>query len=244
MNPPRVSIVIPAYNEGAHIARTLRAAQAQTYPNCEIIVVNNNSTDDTAQQVRAFPHVQLVDESSQGILFARERGRRVATGDFIASLDADCLPRPTWIADALEHLNDPAVVAVSGPYDLYDASPTMRLPHLYSQKVFLPIMTRVAYRLFGRGVIAMGGNTIARASALEAIGGYDTSIKFYGEDMDTANRLARVGRVLYYGRLTMPTSARRYLKHGMARIQGKYFLNFFSIIFQGKPYRNEFGEQL
>ena len=238
----KVSIVIPAYNEEAYLERTLEAARAQTYPDIEIIVVDNNSTDQTQDVARRFPAVRIVDEPRQGILYARECGRRAATGDIIVSMDADCLPHPAWVADAVRYFSDPSVVAVSGPYDLFDAPPFFHWSHLYSQKLIFPVLTRVFYALFGRGVIAMGGNTFARASALAAISGYDTRIKFYAEDMDTANRLATIGRVIYHNDIVMRTSARRYLKHGIMKIQGKYLLNYIWVVLFKRPYRNEFAE--
>lgn len=238
----KLSIVIPAYNEEAYLGRTLEAALAQTYPDLELIVVDNNSTDRTADVVRQFPTVRLMHESRQGILFARECGRRAATGDIIVSMDADCEPHPAWAANAVRYFANPSVVAVSGPYDLHDAPPFFHWSHLYSQKLVFPLLTRALYALFGRGVIAMGGNTFARASALAAINGYDTNIKFYAEDMDTANRLAQVGRVVYHNDVAIRTSARRYLKHGIMRIQGKYLMNYLWVVLFRKPFRNEFGE--
>ncbi len=238
----KVSIVIPAYNEEAYLGKTLAAALAQTYPDLEIIVVNNNSTDRTAHVAQQFPGVRLVHEPQHGILFARERGRCAATGDIIVSMDADCLPHPQWVANAVRYFTDPSVVAVSGPYDLYDAPPFFHWTHLYSQKLIFPPFTRVLYALFGRGVIAMGGNTFARASALTAINGYNLNLKFYAEDMDTANRLAGVGRVMYHNDVAIRTSARRYLKHGILKIQGKYLMNYLWIVLFHRPFRNEFEE--
>ena len=238
----KVSIVIPAYNEEGYLRETLKAALAQDYPDIEILVIDNNSNDRTAEVASEFPNVRLLHEPQQGILFARECGRRAATGDIIVSMDADCLPTPSWVSNAVKYFDDPKVVAVSGPYDLFDAPPFFHWTHLYSQKLIFPIMTRTLYALFGRGVIAMGGNTFARASALDAINGYNLNLKFYAEDMDTANRLAQIGRVVYHNDISIRTSARRYLKHGILRIQGKYLLNYIWISLFHRPFRNEFGE--
>ncbi|HTP57126.1 MAG TPA: glycosyltransferase family 2 protein [Candidatus Paceibacterota bacterium] len=238
----KVSIVIPAYNEEAYLGKTLEAALAQTHPDLEVIVVNNNSTDRTAQVAARFPGVRLVFEPRHGILFARECGRRAATGDVVVSMDADCIPHPAWVVNAVRYFSDPSVVAVSGPYDLYDAPSFFHWTHLKSQQWIFPWLTRLLYRWFGRGVIAMGGNTFARSSALAAIGGYNLNLKFYAEDMDTANRLATVGRVMYHNDVAIKTSARRYLKHGIMKIQYKYLMNYLWIVLFRKPFRNEFEE--
>ena len=83
---PKISVVVPAYNEALVISSTLRAILAQDYPDFEVIVVNNASTDNTAEIVHGFeisgkiPSVRLVHETKKGLLHARERGRKEARG--------------------------------------------------------------------------------------------------------------------------------------------------------------------
>lgn len=237
----KVSVIIPARNEERYIARTIRAVLAQRYPHLEVIVVDNGSTDRTMDIVRQFPQVRLVSEPRPGVQFARECGRRQATGDIIANLDADNLPGPEWVSRAVAYFADPKVVGMSGPYDLYDAPFLIRMVHLFTQKIIFPVLTTVLYTLFGRGVIAIGGNMFSRATALETIGGYNTAIRFYGDDIDTANRLARVGKFLFRDAIAVRASARRYQRSGYLRQQWLYTLNYLWVVLLGHPYRNEFG---
>ncbi|MGQ9732854.1 MAG: glycosyltransferase family 2 protein [Candidatus Zipacnadales bacterium] len=87
----KVSVVIPAYNAAATIERELNSVYAQTYPNIiEVIVVDDGSTDNTAQIVRRrYPSAVLVQQPNVGEAGARNRGIREANGEYIAFLDAD-----------------------------------------------------------------------------------------------------------------------------------------------------------
>lgn len=232
----RVTVVIPAYNEEAVLPDTLRAALAQTYDNFEIIVVDNASKDRTSEVAKQFPGVKVVREDRKGILFAREGGRKAATGDIIAHLDADCLPPPTWLATGVANFNNPNIVAVSGPCDFHDGPTAFRWTSLYLQKTIFTLTNLIIQHVLRNGAVLIGGNTMIRASALASIGGYDTTISFYGEDTDTAKRLARVGRVRFIPRFEMKTSARRFKDMGVIRVVYLYLMNFFSVILRGRPY--------
>ncbi|MFA6307205.1 MAG: glycosyltransferase family A protein, partial [Patescibacteria group bacterium] len=101
----RASVVIPAHNEEKNISATIRALLAQSHPDFEIIVVNNASTDRTAEIAEGFP-VKVVHESRKGLLWARERGRLEATGDIVVNIDADCLPDEDWLSRGTAHFLD------------------------------------------------------------------------------------------------------------------------------------------
>jgi len=232
----KVSIIIPAYNEEQYIGDTLRAVLAQNHPDIEIIVVDNNSTDRTKDKVREFSGIRLVEEKRRGVQWARERGRQEAQGEIIANLDADCLPDTAWVEKALCYFDNSSVVAVSGPYDYYDGAPVFRTASSFIQRFCFNILHRIAYHLFGRGVFVMGGNLFICADALQKIGGYNTSIAFYGDDTDTANRLLSVGKVLYRNDVTVKSSARRFERMGALTIFWKYMINFFWVAIFNRPY--------
>lgn len=90
---PAVSVVIPAYNEERYLAACLTSLQKQTLKNFETIVVDNNSTDKTAEIARRFG-AKVVKELKQGIIPARERGFREAKAEIIARTDADTIVAP------------------------------------------------------------------------------------------------------------------------------------------------------
>ena len=83
--------------------------------------------------------------------------------------------------------------------------------------------------------MVVGGNFAIRRRVLDAMAGFDASIEFYGEDADIARRARKFGKVLFSPRFVMPTSGRRLQKQGYFKTAGIYFINFFSIVFRGKP---------
>jgi glycosyltransferase involved in cell wall biosynthesis len=99
MKPPLVSILIPAYNAEATLAETLRSATAQTWHRKEIVVVDDGSTDDTAQIARSFSssNVKLVRTANHGLSAAVNAAYRECQGDYIQELDADDLMAPDKI---------------------------------------------------------------------------------------------------------------------------------------------------
>ena len=221
----KVSIVIPAYNEESCIAQTLERVCAMEYPDFEVIVVNNASTDSTSEIVKKFP-VRLVHEDRKGLLFARECGRLAATGEIIANIDADCLPKKNWISNNVTPFSNPNIVAVSGPYDYFDGSKFFRFMSLLIQKTIYVFMSKILNK-FNQGGVLIGGNNLIRASVLNELGGYDTSILFYGEDTNTAKRISRKGKIYFNPKCVMKTSARRFKTEGFVRVSAKYFYHFF-----------------
>lgn len=116
-----ISVVIPAYNEQQYIAQCLSSLAAQTTAPYEVIVVDNNSTDKTAEIVsRQFPNVRLIQEPNQGMAYARNAGYNAARGTIIARCDADCRPPANWIAQLEGLFTNPQTHAVTGPSEFYD----------------------------------------------------------------------------------------------------------------------------
>jgi len=122
---PRVSVVIPVRDDAVHLRRCLTALAVQTRPADEVVVVDNGSTDDSAAVARGAGAVVLT-EPVRGIARASARGYDRASGDVIVRLDADSVPPPSWIADAVRLLADPGVVAVTGPGRPRGGGPVVR----------------------------------------------------------------------------------------------------------------------
>jgi GT2 family glycosyltransferase len=87
--------------------------------------------------------------------------------------------------------------------------------------------------------MVQGGNFVLSREALEAIGGYDVSITFYGEDTDIARRLHHVGKVMFTFDLKMLSSARRLKHEGMITIAWRYAVNYFWTTFFKHPFTRE-----
>src|SRR5438552_12941311 len=101
---PLVSILIPAYNAERWIAETMRSALRQTWPNKEILVVDDGSTDQTLRIARQFPSkaISVVSQKNQGAAAARNKAFDLCQGDYVQWLDADDLLSPDKIAKQME----------------------------------------------------------------------------------------------------------------------------------------------
>ncbi len=127
----RISVVIPAYNEEKNIAACLKSLMKQDIAADEIIVVDNNSTDRTAEIARSLG-ARVVEASQKGIAQARNAGFDAATSDIIARTDADsCVPRD-WISKIHDHFAFGTCDALSGPGIYFDLPfPTTWLMRCY-----------------------------------------------------------------------------------------------------------------
>lgn len=95
----KVSVVIPTYNSARYVTQAVDSVLNQTYTDFEILVVDDGSTDETAEVMRRYePRVRYIRQSNGGVALARNRGIEEASGQYIAFLDAD----DTWFADKLE----------------------------------------------------------------------------------------------------------------------------------------------
>jgi len=225
-----VSLIIPAYNEENYIGACLDAVMRNIAPRAhEIIVVDNGSTDATAEIVGRYPEVTRVFEPAKGITRARQAGYRHASGKILAFIDADTLPPAGWIEQIEEQFAAQADLAcLSGPYDYHDLP---RLRRRIAAAWF--VAARLVYR--GVGYMMVGGNFAIRRTVLDAMGGFDATIEFYGEDADVGRRARRFGRVLFRRQFVMPTSARRLQQEGHVKTAGIYLINFASIALRGRP---------
>ena len=95
---PLVSVIVAAYNAERYIAETLDSIRAQTFRNFEVIVVDDGSTDRTAQIVAGFPEVCYLRQDNHGAASARNKGILLARGSYVAFIDADDL----WLPEKLE----------------------------------------------------------------------------------------------------------------------------------------------
>lgn len=94
---PLVSVIVPAYNVERYIAECIDSLQAQTYPNVEIIVVDDGSTDATASVLRRYErrgNIKLISQQNQGVSSARNKALGAAQGEFVAFIDSDDVVHP------------------------------------------------------------------------------------------------------------------------------------------------------
>lgn len=121
-NTPLVSIIIPVYNAEKYLKETLQSALDQTWPNKEIIIVDDGSTDDSAAIVRSYnrPIIKLIQQKNQGASSAKQTGLSYAGGDFIQYLDADDILHPDKLTlQVNELINRPGFISIGRTAHFY-----------------------------------------------------------------------------------------------------------------------------
>jgi glycosyltransferase involved in cell wall biosynthesis len=232
----RISVIVCAYNEESCLDACLQSLANQSRPADELIVVNNASTDRTREVAAARAGVSVVDEPVKGLVRARARGYAQASGDVLVYTDADCRAPRGWLAAVERELvGRPASVAVTGPYRFYDWDAIGRLGARLYDFTLAPFAHVLSQRVLRIGAVLYGGNFAVRRSALDRIGGFDTSIEFHGEDTNLGRRLAAVGEVCLSYRCWTSTSARRYNAQGKWRVLRVYVRNFWSETVRHRP---------
>jgi glycosyltransferase involved in cell wall biosynthesis len=231
-----LSVIVCAHNEAGYLGACLHSLLAQSRPPDEIIVVNNDSSDATGSVAAAIAGVRVVDEPRRGLVVARESGRRAAKGDILVYVDADCRAPFQWL-EKIERrfLKRPSLLAMSAPYRFYDWHLRGRaLIRAYDVTV-APLTQTLVKHVLRIGTVFYGGNFAVRRTALEEIGGFDTTIEFHGEDTNLGRRLHAVGRVELVGDCYLYTSARRYRAMGTWAVVRLYVRNFVSEVLHHRP---------
>lgn len=211
---PSVSIVIPAYNEESVIRQCLVAAIYQSVPADEIIVVDNRSTDRTAQFVQQMqqeypesPIILLSQDEAQGLIPTRNFGLNCATSDVLGRIDADSVVEPDWVEQVQKAFADPSVQAATGPVVYYDMP--MRRFGLKADDKMRQLMLRLAKHQYH---FLFGSNMALRRSAWETIRDetcLDEKDEMH-EDIDLSLHLADHDlRVQYWPQMVSGMSARR-----------------------------------
>ena len=185
---PKVSVVVCAYNAADTIDDCLRSLDALTYPNAEVIVVNDGSRDATADRVRAYPRVRLVEVPNGGLSAARNIGLAHATGDIVAYTDADVRVDPDWLTYLVQPLLREDVVGAGGPNvvpadDPWVAQSVARAP---GGPTHVMLDDRIAEHV-------PGCNMAFRREALLAVGGFNPVYLRAGDDVDICWRLQARG---------------------------------------------------
>jgi cellulose synthase/poly-beta-1,6-N-acetylglucosamine synthase-like glycosyltransferase len=113
----KISIIIPTFNSAKVLQKCLESLTKQTVNSgaCEIIVVDDGSTDGTKDIVAKYP-VKYIYQQNSGPAAARNNGVNQAQGEIVLFTDADCEPQPNWIEEMIKPMDDPQVIGVKGAY--------------------------------------------------------------------------------------------------------------------------------
>jgi GT2 family glycosyltransferase len=184
---PRVSVVVCSYNGAQTLEQCLQSLAELDYPDYEVIVVNDGSTDETRSILVKFPSLRVVHQDNRGLSAARNAGLRAATGSLIAYTDADCFADPHWLTHLVYQFQRTDAAAVGGPNltppdgwlaGCIAASPGQPMHVLESDHVAEHIP---------------GCNMAFRRDVLLAIDGFDVQYRVAGDDVDVCWRLQQAG---------------------------------------------------
>lgn len=234
---PKISIVIPAYNEEKFLPSCLASLKKQNFSgNYEIIVVDNHSTDDTVNIAEKYG-ARVVSESRSGVCFARQTGILKSRSDLIVSTDADCTFPEDWLKNIYQAFNENhATIAVFSPFE-YEAKP--KWGRIYSTWLF----KAVEYFYFKKNklIYVAASNFAFRKTAWIEVGGYNTAVAQGGDEFDLLKKLREKGKVLYLPQNKVRTSSRR-LSKGLlynlfVSLIGYYILDYYLIArFTGRTF--------
>jgi glycosyltransferase involved in cell wall biosynthesis len=189
-----VTVVIPAYNAGKYIAETIGSVLSQSYRNIEIIVVDDGSSDRTAEIARSYasdPRLSVFTQKNAGVSAARNFGLSLAKGKYIAFLDAD----DVWLPDNIQHKAamleaDEGIGLVHSDLAIIDDSSKLTGETMHGEEGDI-----LEGLLEWRGCQVPGPSSIlTRTDLIKKLGGFDTALS-NSADQDLFIRLSSVARV-------------------------------------------------
>ena len=213
---PRFTVAVCSYNGSRTIRETLEGLERIEYPNFEVIVVNDGSTDATAA-IAAEYNCRVITTENRGLSSARNVALRAAGGDIIAYLDDDAIPDPHWLHYLVETFRNVAYAAVGGP-NIAPPNPTTIadcVDNAPGNPVHVLITDEIAEHL-------PGCNIAIRKSALEAVDGFDPTFRVAGDDVDLCWRLQQRGWKLGFSPGAMVLHHRRHTIRGYWKQQKGY----------------------
>ena len=220
---PEVSVIIPAYNQAHYLAEAIRSVLGQTEPDFELIVVDDGSTDSTAEVARGISDHRLryVYQENQGLSAARNAGIRQAVSPYLTFLDSDDLFLPEKLALLLAEMHSQAALGlVAGQAIPIDERGT-RIGKIFAK----PLPEEGCQLLLGNPLHV--GSVLLRKSWQEQAGFFDERLRSY-EDWDLWLRLARLGCPM--GWVAKPVSLYRFHPEQMTRLGSQMTTATFAVL--------------
>ncbi|SMC26341.1 Glycosyltransferase involved in cell wall bisynthesis [Desulfacinum hydrothermale DSM 13146] len=199
--PPRVSVIMPCYNAASYLRQALESVTGQTHGAVELIVVDDGSTDESRDILAQYPRVKVLRQDRQGPYPARNLGLKVATGEYVAFLDADDYWAPTFLEEMLAALQGTdAALAYCGWQNVgaVRSSGEPYVPPDYEKegKVHAFLRSASPWPIHA---------ALIRKEALDAVGGFSTALRTCMDydlwlRIGLSHPIVRVPRVLAYYR--------------------------------------------
>jgi len=222
MVKPKISVIVPAYNEEGYIRDTLRSARDQTFSDLELIVISNASTDDTANVARCFtPSVYEIPEKGSAI--ARNYGARKAEGEILVFLDSDTVMNPNLLSRVLDTIDQGYV---GGKAEVFP-----RDSNFYNNLFWWAdnLVDRILFYNLGiPNICSYSPFIFCRKDSFVKVGGFDEE-RYVGEDINLLSKLKRLGKINFIKDSSVVTSSRRVRMQG--KFYGGFWLPFFHFFF-------------
>ena len=213
---PRITVVVCSYNGARWIAGCLEALERVEYPDFEVVVVDDGSTDATGE-IAAGYRCRVITTENGGLSAARNVGLRAATGEIVAYVDDDARPDPQWLKHLAHSFMTTSYAAVGGPNipPPGDKAVPACVANAPGGPVHVLLSDTEAEHL-------PGCNMAVRRASLEAIGGFDPRFRVAGDDVDVCWRLQGQGEKLGFSPGAMVWHHRRDTVRGYLRQQHEY----------------------
>ena len=177
---PECLVVVCTRNRASQLERCLESLSRLSYPNFDVLVVDNAPLDDSTKEIAARGNVLYVSEPVPGLARARNTGAHRCNSEFLAYLDDDCVPEPSWLSELINGFSDPNVKAVTGRILLDPVEAVSETPHALLDNLDLgpePItLSREDPRWFEKanfGGIGNGGNMAFHRELFDVWPGFD-----------------------------------------------------------------------
>ena len=208
-----LSIIISTYNNATSLVRTLESVAKQDYDKkaWECVVVNNNSTDDTAERVSAFVeahpelNIRVVEEPQQGLSYARNRGIAESKGQVIAFIDDDETINEGFVSAYIDLFRNHGAFVGSGVLKVcYDSKRPKWMSHYTEKMIANPFDLGDEIVTVTTKITPTGGNMAFNREVFNLYGNFDTNlgrkgeVLFGGEENDMFDRIRDLGERVFY----------------------------------------------
>lgn len=230
---PPVSVVVCSYNGARTLEACLTSLLQVDYPDFEVILVDDGSTDHTEQIAREFPAVRYLKQENLGLSAARNAGLRAARGEIIAYTDSDCMADKDWLYYLVGTLGEGGFAAVGGP----NVSPPAQN---WVQACVAASPGQPSHVLIddSEAEHIPGCNMAFHRWALELVGGFDHEYRKAGDDVDLCWRLMQQGHRIGFSPSAIVWHHRRfnvraYLKQQEGYGEAEALLRFKHLVYFG-----------
>ena len=234
--PPKVSVIIPCYNEEKTIRLVLESLLQQTFPQeqMEVVIADGMSTDKTRDAIAAFKHehpdfkLQIVDNSKQTIPAALNVAIAAAQGEVIVRLDAHSIPYPDYVARSVEGIQEELGQNVGGVWEIFPGAETWIAESIAIAAAHPFGVGDAKYRYTDK---AAKVDTVPfgafRKTLIDQVGGFDEDL-LTNEDYEFNVRIRKAGggiwldpriRARYYARPTLGALAKQYWRYGYWKVR-------------------------